>query len=405
MEAGWQRPGDPETISMTATTMFKNWSLHDLFRPSQAHLADRPQQEDDVRGEELIKMSDSQRWLLLVGVLALGWVLYLLGPVLTPFVVAAFLAYLGDPLVDRLEALKISRTLSVITVFAMLTLSGLLLMVFLVPILGQQLKTLISNLPLAIEWVQQRLLPKLQALPFFNDSSFDSEAVRRVVVGHWQELAGAATGVIKGVTTSGQVLLAWLLDVVLIPVVTFYLLRDWDLLVAHVRYLLPRRHEPVIVKLVGECDEVLAGFLRGQLMVMLALGIIYTIGLWLVGLNLAFSIGMVAGLVSFVPYLGFVVGITVAGLAVMVQFQDPIYLAYVAAVFGVAELIQGFVLSPWLVGERIGLHPVAVIFAVLAGAQLFGFVGVLLGLPVAAVIVVLLRHSQEIYFKSDLYRP
>lgn len=385
--------------------MFKNWSLHDLFRPSQAHPVDRPQDENDVLGEGLIKMSDSQRWLLLIGVFALGWVLYLLGPVLTPFVVAAFLAYLGDPLVDRLEALKISRTLSVVTVFATLTLSGLLLMVFLVPILQQQLQTLISNLPLAIEWAQQRLLPKLLASPFFNDSSFDSEAVRRVVVGHWQELAGTMTEVIRRVTVSGQVLLAWLLDAVLVPVVTFYLLRDWDLLVAHVRHLLPRRYEPVVVKLVGECDEVLAGFLRGQLMVMLALAIIYTIGLWLVGLNLAFSIGVVAGLVSFVPYLGFVVGISVAGLAVIVQFQDPIYLAYVAAVFVSAELIQGFVLSPWLVGERIGLHPVTVIFAVLAGGQLFGFVGVLLGLPVAAVIVVLLRHSREIYFRSDLYRP
>ena len=351
-------------------------------------------------GEKLIKMSDSQRWFLLVGVFALGWVLYLLGPVLTPFVVAAFLAYLGDPLVDRLEALKISRTLSVVTVFATLTLSGLLLMVFLVPILEQQLQTLISNLPLAIEWAQQRLLPKLLASPLFNDSSFDSEAIRRVVVGHWQELAGTMTEVIRRVTISGQVLLGWLLDAVLVPVVTFYLLRDWDLLVAHVRHLLPRRYEPVVVKLVGECDEVLAGFLRGQLMVMLALAIIYTIGLWLVGLNLAFSIGVVAGLVSFVPYLGFVVGITVAGLAVIVQFQDPIYLAYVAAVFVSAELIQGFVLSPWLVGERIGLHPVTVIFAVLAGGQLFGFVGVLLGLPVAAVIVVLLRHSREIYFQE-----
>lgn len=384
--------------------MFKNWSLHDLFRPSQSHPVDRPQDENDVLGEKFIKMSDS-RWFLLIGVFALGWVLYLLGPVLTPFVVAAFLAYLGDPLVDRLEALKISRTLSVVTAFATLTLSGLLLMVFLVPILEQQLQTLISNLPLAIEWAQQRLLPKFLALPLFNDSSFDSEAVRRVVVGHWQELAGTMTEVIRRVTISGQVLLAWLLDAVLVPVVTFYLLRDWDLLVAHVRQLLPRRYEPVVVKLVGECDEVLAGFLRGQLMVMLALGIIYIIGLWLVGLNLAFSIGVVAGLVSFVPYLGFVVGITVAGLAVIVQFQDPIYLAYVAAVFVSAELIQGFVLSPWLVGERIGLHPVTVIFAVLAGGQLFGFVGVLLGLPVAAVIVVLLRHSRDIYFRSDLYTP
>ena len=202
---------------------------------------------------------------------------------------------------------------------------------------------------------------------------------------------------------SGQLLVGWLTYLLLIPVVTFYLLRDWDHLVAAVRDLLPKRLEPTVVKLAREIDAVLAEFLRGQLTVMLALAVIYTTGLWLVGLELAFFIGMLAGFVSFVPYLGVIVGLVVASFAAFLQFQDVVHIAGVAAVFGVGQLLEGMVLSPLLVGDRIGLHPVAVIFAVMAGGQLFGFFGVLLALPVAAIIVVLLRHSRDEYLQSALY--
>jgi predicted PurR-regulated permease PerM len=150
---------------------------------------------------------------------------------------------------------------------------------------------------------------------------------------------------------------------------------------------------------------VLAQFLRGQLLVMLALALIYTVGLWIAGLDAAFLIGVLAGLVSFVPYLGFVVGIVLAGFAALIQFGDMMHVVYVVIVFATGQLIEGFVLSPWLVGDRIGLHPVAVIFAVMAGGQLFGFFGVLLALPVAAVVLVLLRHSHELYMQSSLYTP
>ncbi|MEQ8659589.1 MAG: AI-2E family transporter, partial [Gammaproteobacteria bacterium] len=169
-----------------------------------------------------------------------------------------------------------------------------------------------------------------------------------------------------------------------------------------VRDLLPRRIEPTVSKLAREIDSVLAEFLRGQLTVMAALALIYTVGLWLVGLDLAFFIGLLAGLVSFVPYLGVIVGVIVAGAAAFLQFQDVLHLALVGAVFGVGQVLEGMVLSPLLVGDRIGLHPVAVIFAVMAGGQLFGFLGVLLALPVAAVIVVLLRHSRDEYLASTL---
>jgi predicted PurR-regulated permease PerM len=168
---------------------------------------------------------------------------------------------------------------------------------------------------------------------------------------------------------------------------------------------LPRKQAPLIKKLATECDDVLSEFLRGQLLVMFSLGIIYTIGLWIAGLEFALLIGMLAGLVSFVPYLGFVVGIIVAGIAALVQFNDVIHIIYILIVFGIGQAIESMVLSPWLVGERIGLHPVAVIFAVMAGGQLFGFFGVLLALPVAAVIVVLLRYLHGRYLDSSLYTP
>ncbi|MGH8595571.1 MAG: AI-2E family transporter, partial [Gammaproteobacteria bacterium] len=198
-------------------------------------------------------------------------------------------------------------------------------------------------------------------------------------------------------------LLGWLTFLLLVPVVTFYLLRDWDILVRNIDDLLPRRIEPRVRKIVQEIDAVLAEFLRGQLSVMLALAILYITGLWLVGLDLAFAIGLVAGLVSFVPYLGVIVGVLLAGIAALLQFGELWHLLGVVAVFGVGQLLEGMVLSPLLVGERIGLHPVAVIFAVMAGGQLFGFFGVLVALPVAAAIVVLLRHSRDEYKRSGLY--
>jgi predicted PurR-regulated permease PerM len=354
---------------------------------------------------ELRTFGDSHRLLIIGTLFAAGWLLYLLGPVLTPFFLACLFAYLGDPVADRLEKLGLKRGLAVIIVFAALILFGVLLLVFLVPILEQQLETLIGNVPMALDWLQRQILPLLTRWHIAPEHSFDADAIRAVVVGHWQELAGYLKDIIGRLTLSGQMVLEWLLNLVLVPVLTFYLLRDWDLLLSHLRHLIPRRFEPKVAGLALECNEVLAGFLRGQLLVMLALSGIYILGLWLIGLNVAFSVGLLAGLVSFVPYLGFAVGIAVAGVAAIVQYHSLMAVFYVALVFTAAEAIQGFLLSPLLVGERIGLHPVSVIFAILAGGQLFGFVGVLIGLPVAAVIVVLLRHSRDAYLRSELYTP
>jgi predicted PurR-regulated permease PerM len=197
--------------------------------------------------------------------------------------------------------------------------------------------------------------------------------------------------------------LAWVANLLLIPVLTFYFLRDWDWLVARVRALLPRPVEPTVSRLARESDEMLGGFLRGQLSVMVSLGAVYATGLWLAGIDLALLIGMLAGLVSFVPYLGFIVGAGVALVAALVQHGDWLHVLLVIGVFSVGQVLESFVLTPWLVGDRIGLHPVAVIFAVMAGGQLFGFLGVLLALPVAAVVMVLLRYAHQRYTASGLY--
>jgi predicted PurR-regulated permease PerM len=322
---------------------------------------------------------------------------------LSPFLAGALLAYLGDPLVDRLETYKLRRTVAVTIVFVTILIIMVLLPLILLPLIEQQLLALTSNLPRYLDWFQQSVVPVISQALNIEGGVMDTSAIKQAIAGHWREMGGLASGLVGMVSQSGLIMVAWLANVVLIPVVTFYLLRDWDELMAKFRMLLPRSKETIIVKLARDSDEVLGAFLRGQLVVMAALGVIYSIGLWLVGLDLAFLIGMIAGLVSFVPYLGFIVGILLAAAASIMQFHDVFHLVFVAVVFGIGQALEGMLLTPLLVGDKIGLHPVAVIFAVMAGGQLFGFVGVLLALPVAAVIMVLVRHAVRRYTESGLY--
>ena len=350
-------------------------------------------------------MTDAQKWLVLACIFLGAWLLYLLAPVLTPFLVSALLAYLGDPLTDRLEKKKLSRTLAVMVVFAIMLFAGLLLLLILVPMLQEQLSALLGRVPLIVPWLQDVAIPWVATTFNVEVENINLDALKRTLAGNWQDIGNLLGLLIGKVSHSGQMIFAWLAYLVLVPVVTFYLLRDWDILVAQTQDLLPRKYEPLISRLTRECDDVLAEFLRGQLLLMMALGLMYSIGLWLAGLEFALLVGMLAGLVSFVPYLGAIVGIGVAGVLAFMQFQDIIHLVYVALVFGAGQAIEGMLLSPLLVGDRIGLHPVAVILAVMAGGQLFGFFGVLLALPVAAIIVVILRHVRQRYIESEFFKP
>lgn len=348
-------------------------------------------------------MTDSQKWLVIFSLLFAGVLIYLLSPILMPFMVSALLAYLGDPLVDRLEERKFSRTLAVTTVFLGILLVLLLIPVFVLPILEHQISTLILKLPIYMDWLQNQGLAKITAWLGLDPGTLDLEELKQAFVQEWKKAGGILSAIMSSATQSGLAMVAMVANVVLVPVVTFYLLRDWDVLTQHVRELFPRRYEQDMVMLAKNADGVLGAFLRGQLTVMVALGAVYSIGLWLVGLDFGFLIGMTAGVVSFVPYLGFIVGIVLASVVAYIQFQEFMPLLWVALVFGVGQMLEGMVLTPLLVGDKIGLHPVAVIFAVLAGGQLFGFVGILLALPVAAVIMVLLRYAHERYRQSHLY--
>jgi predicted PurR-regulated permease PerM len=352
-------------------------------------------------------LNDSQKWLLLAVTLTVGFLLYLLAPVLTPFLAAALLAYLGDPLVDRMEAKGLPRTAAVAVMFVVFLSVMAVLVLLVVPALQQQLMTLASALPVYIEWAQENLAPWLSQTFGIDVSLLDwsalKSAVKTAAQQHWSQVGGAAGGLMSWLSSSGMAVVAALANLVLIPVVTFYLLRDWDHLVLRFRGLLPRKWEATAVQLATDSDTVLGSFLRGQLLVMLALGTVYSLGLWWVGLELALIIGVVAGLVSFVPYLGFIIGILLAGIAAIMQFHEVYYLLLVALVFGVGQALEGMLLTPLLVGDKIGLHPVAVIFAVMAGGQLFGFMGVMLALPAAAVIMVLLRYLHQQYQQSELY--
>lgn len=319
----------------------------------------------------------------------------------------ALLAYLGDPLVDKLERfkfLKISRAIAVVFVFTSLLLFLIIIFALLVPLLETQLKVLFEKLPNFIDWLGSQVQPF-----FIRDLNMDISVLEidrlKVMLGsHWDKAGGIIRSLIIAATHSGQFLLAWIANITLTPVITFYMLRDWDIFIAYVHDLLPRNYEPKISQLTKESDQVLGEFLRGQMLVMLCLSIIYTIGLWLVGVEFALLIGMLAGLLSFVPYLGLIIGVGVAGLAVMFQTGDPVDLILVFLVFGIAQVIESIILTPLLVGDKIGLHPVTVIFSVLAGGQLFGFMGVLLALPVAAIIAVIMRHLHQSYKESQIYR-
>lgn len=345
----------------------------------------------------------AQRWFILGFVLVAGFFIYLLRPILAPFLISMVLAYLGDPVVDRLERLGLLRTLAAATVFIIVSLLLVVTVLILIPLIIHQVKVVISLLPHWGDWLQHNLAPWLSHYVDLDPDLFNLQALS-VRPGHeWQQTGGILARIGSSFSASSVALAGFLVHLFLIPVVSFYLLRDWDHMVDNIRALLPRNIEPTAVTLARECDDVLGAFLKGQLMIMFILGIIYGTGLWLMGLQFAILIGLVAGLASIVPYMGFIAGIGVALVTAFFQFDSWWPILGVIAVFGIGQIMEGTVLTPLLIGDRIGLHPVAVIFAIMAGGQLFGFVGVMLALPVAAVIMVMLIHLHRNYKGSRLY--
>jgi len=333
-----------------------------------------------------------------------GLVVWLLAPVLTPFVVAAVLAYVLHPLVLRLGRVGVPRLLGVmvVEVLALLTLLGLFLL--LVPVLLREWPLLRQQLPGLLDRVDGLLQPVLAQLGI--TLSLDLADLKAQLVAWLSDnREDWMAPVLASLKVGGNVVLSVLGYAVLVPVALFFMLYDWDKLVALVVDLVPPRWRAAVDDFAGECDSVLGEYLRGQLLVMLALAVWYAGGLALFGLDLALPIGVFTGLAVFVPYLGFGTGLLLALLAGLLQFAQPTQaLLMVAVVYGVGQLLESFVLTPRLVGERIGLHPLAVILALMAFGQLLGFVGVLIALPASAVLLVGLRRLRQGYLASPLYR-
>jgi predicted PurR-regulated permease PerM len=346
-----------------------------------------------------------QRAAIGLAVLALVW---LLSPILTPFALGALLGWLGDPLVDRLEARGMQRGTAVFLVFSVAVLAVLLVMLILVPLVARQIVTLVESWPQYqawfTGWFAGWLAPWLQQRTGFDLMAWlDTEHLMALLREHWQGASGVAVTVLGFVSRSGMTMLLWITNLVLIPILAFFFLRDWDRIVERVAAMVPRNHLATVTRLARESDAVLGGFLRGQFLVMTALAVLYGIGLWLVGIKVGVLIGLIAGILSFVPYLGPTSVVVMGGIAALVQGLGWPGLLGVGVVWTVAQVIESYVLTPKLVGDRIGLHPMAVIFAVMAGGVLFGFLGMLLALPVAAVANVLLRFAVEHYRASETY--
>lgn len=341
-----------------------------------------------------------------LAVLAVGLLGYALLPVLTPFFLSVLLAYMGNPLVEWMQRWRfLSRTWAVVIVFVVLSaLLTLFLLVF-IPMLGRQVAQLYAMTPQFLDWLQQTALPWIHHTLRLGKTVWQLDTVKETLTEQLGNTPDAASMLLSALGSSSMALFGWLANMFLVPVVTFYLLRDWHQIIDTLQQGLPRRHESVVMRVLNDCHDVLGAFMRGQLLVMLGLGGVYAVGLMLLGLQLGLLVGIIAGLASIVPYMGFVVGLGAALLAGFFQFGvEPLILGGIIAVFLFGQVLESVVLTPFLVGDRIGMHPVAVIFAILAGGQLFGFTGVLLALPVAAVLMVLLRDLYRHYQASDLYR-
>ncbi|MEM7221518.1 MAG: AI-2E family transporter [Pseudomonadota bacterium] len=339
----------------------------------------------------------------LIGFIVFFALLWLLSGILLPFVAGMAVAYLLDPPCDRLEAMGLSRTLAttILTVAFLLIIVGALLL--LLPLLIGQLAGFVERLPAYLEALRRHSVELLATLEARVDPAL-VDKLKESLAGSAEQLFTWSTALV-GRLISGGVAVANLISLVVItPVVAFYLLRDWDRLVEKIDGWLPQEHAEAIRQQLGEIDQTLAGFVRGQSMVCLILAVFYATALSFAGLDFGLLIGLIAGLLTFIPFVGSAVGLVASVGMALVQFDDWLRIAIVAAIFLVGQAVEGNYLTPKLVGDRVGLHPVWVIFALLAGGFLFGFVGVLLAVPIAAVIGVLIRFFFDIYLASPLYK-
>jgi phosphoribosylaminoimidazole-succinocarboxamide synthase len=339
-------------------------------------------------------------WLALASLLAAGWLVYLLGPILTPFLAGALLAYIFDPLVDRLQLRGLSRTSGTVVVIVLAGLTVFALLLVALPLFQGQIVELAQRVPAALDLLHTRFLPWVSRT-FGIAVDFDLGALKT-----WLTEKATQNGAawLPTLQTGALAAVGLLANLLLVPVVMFYLLRDWDDMVERVAALTPRAWLGRVSRVARAMDAVVGEFLRGQLSVMATLSLYYSVALWVAGLDYALPIGLLTGVLSFVPFLGFGLGLVLALLVALLQFSDWAGVAWVAGIYLAGQVLESYVITPRLVGERVGLHPVAVIFALAAFGQLFGFVGVLLAVPLAAILLVALRELRGVYEASAFYR-
>ena len=345
-----------------------------------------------------------KHYLWVVGaVVVIAALLHWLGPILTPFLIGAMLAYVGKPAVSWMERKRVPRTVGALLVMLVALVLLLALLLVLAPLVHNEFSLLAKRLPELAAGLYAQFAPWLNE-KFGIQLQFDLDSIKQLIADNLDSAQAVSLKVLTGLKAGGMMVVAILINLVLIPVVMFYLLRDWSRIVRRLDELTPRRWLAKVRTMTIEIDNVLGEFLRGQLSVMGVLAIYYAVGLTLAGLQFALSIGILTGLLVFIPYVGFGLGLILGVLAALLQWNGWPGFAAVVAVYGIGQLLEGYVLIPWLVGDRIGLHPLVVIFALLAFGELFGFAGVLLALPVSAALLVGLRHLRAEYHESPLYR-
>lgn len=334
-----------------------------------------------------------------VGAVAFILFLWLVGDTLLPFLVGMTIAYFLDPVADRLEAVGFSRLWATVVITAGLLFTTTMVLVLLIPVAVDQTQALIEVAPSYAETLREGLAVR------FPDLLEEGSALRDAINTTTQTLRDRIPTIANQILASGLAVFDFFVLLVVAPVVAFYMLMDWDRMIAKIDGWLPREHRPTIRRLAGQVDDVLAGFVRGQLTVCLILGTFYAIALTLIGLQFGLIIGLFAGLISFIPFVGSITGGALSvGVALFQFWGDPIWIVVVLAIFIVGQMVEGNVLTPKLVGESVSLHPVWLMFALAAFGSLMGFTGLMIAVPIAAVIGVLARFGLEQYMKGRLYR-
>ena len=330
----------------------------------------------------------SKLLVILIGLALSALAIYSLKPILTPFALGFLLAYLGTPGVSWLTHIGLGRTPSALLMLVVILLGLSIIFLLLIPIIQVQIGWITMHLPELIQWFQHKLVGLFPAY----QHQWDIESIRSLLSEHWRGAAVATNQLIEWLAIGGSAFFTLLMTLFLTPLISFYLLRDWNKMLDNLKGLLPSSIKTTVCRLCGESDKIFSAFMRGQLTVMLSLATLYSVGLYLIGLKLALVIGILTGLLSFIPYAGWLIGLATATIALLLQFGlDWMQIFYLLILFIVVQFVESFFLTPKLIGNRLGLHPLAVIFSVIVGGQLFGFLGILLALPVASILLALLR--------------